>query len=159
MRNFLRGNRSVPASWEVSLYISPETWDSFLAPLNTPNMHQELLSPNSIHAPSTLQSQEGLPWFSCSPRAVAISPSFPQSPQLTVTSARIFKQLWTKMKEVTAQHLIKSIIGNTRAHFSALFSPGNASTGVCTLPLALSFKAVLGKLEKVKRSTIKSEEV
>lgn len=63
------------------------------------------------------------------------------------------------MKEVTVQHLIESIIDNTRANFSASLSPGNASAGICTPPLALSFKTVLGKLEKVKKNTIKNEEV
>lgn len=62
------------------------------------------------------------------------------------------------MKEVTVQHLIESI-DNTRANFSAFLSPGNASAGICTPPLALSFKTVLGKLEKVKKNRIKNEEV
>lgn len=116
---------------------------------------QDPLFPNSIHAPSTLQSQDR-PRFSCSPRAVAVSPSVPQIPHLTEISARSVRQLWTKMKEVTVQHLIKIIIGNTRANFSALLSPGNAAAGVHTPPLALalSFKAALSKLEKIKSSTI-----
>lgn len=78
---------------------------------------------------------------------------------MTKTSARCVRQLLTKMKDVTVQHLIENTIANTRVNFSALLSPGNASAGVCTPPLPLSFKAVLGKLEKVKKSTINIEKI